>query len=530
MIDGLPPFCPVGTPLTVSAPPAGTVTVLARHADGTVADLANGTGYLNPGTWAVEARAADGGLLAEDLVTVAPHPGASPVPGFVSSYNAASLPGALEWLQALRCTVVQAYDWMASYADPLPAGAGERWADPLGRPVERGAITALAAELAAGGAVLQAYAPVYAADPPFAAAHPDWALYQNDGQPQRLGELLTIMNPGDERWQAHWHAAHRAALDALGFGGLHLDTYGYPRSAADAAGKPVPMAPAHESFLAMVAAGFGAAVVSFNQVNGVPAAIGLRSPRRFRYAEVWAPNHSWRHLEGLIERSSGDGREPVVLALYPPVWAAERAAALRTVLLSEAVITALGASMLVWGDDHGALREAYYPSHERLHPEEAATALGWHTFALRHRDLFTLGRDTSWTELSDPNAGLLAASAVPVTPEPSGGSLFVRVRRDDDLVAVSVLDLTGSARGRWDEPSGPPMIGSVTLDVLVDNAAGWRADVAAVGEAGGRFRPAPAEMTDHREGHALRVTVPMGDGWSVARFSRVRSPEAARGL
>lgn len=62
----------------------------------------------------------------------------------------------------------------------------------------------------------------------------------------------------------------------------------------------------------------------------------------------------------------------------------------------------------------------------------------------------------------------------------------------------------------------------MTLDLLVDNAAQWRADVAAVGEAGGRFRPAPAELTEHREGRALRLTIPMGDGWSVARFTRAR--------
>jgi dextranase len=524
MIDGLPSFVPAGAPLTIGTLPAGTVKVRALHAGGTIVDLPHGRGQLDPGTWVIEARSADGGLLAEDLVTVATHPAASPVPGFVSSYEPAAVPRTLEWLRALRCTVVQAYDWMTSYAEPLPGpGArisGERWRDPLGRTVERAAIRQLAAGLAADGAVLQAYAPVYAADPPFAAAHPDWGLYANDGSPQRLGDLLTIMNPGDENWQRHWRAAHRAALDALGFGGLHLDTYGYPRSAADSGGKPVAMPAAYESFLSMVAAEFGAEVVSFNQVNGVPAAMRLSSPRRFRYVEVWEPNNSWRHLEGLISRSSDGSDDAVVLALYPPVWGGERIGALRSVMLSEAVVTALGASMLVWGDGCGALREAYYPSHERLSPDEAATVIGWHRFALRHRDLFTAGLDTSWLDIGDPNTGVLARGVAPVAPEPLGGSLFARVRGSADLIAVSLLDLTGSARGRWDEPASPPVGGLVTLEVVVDDPGGWRADVAAVGRAGGRFTPVHAETTGHREGVALRMEVPLDGGWAVVRLRR----------
>jgi len=126
-----------------------------------------------------------------------------------------------------------------------------------------------------------------------------------DGAPEHLGDLLEIMNPGDERWQRHWLGVHRAALAAVGFGGLHLDTYGYPRAARDHAGQPVDMGRAYRAFLAAVAAAFPAVVVSFNQVNGVPPGLRLRSARRFRYLQVWPPNHAWRHLEGLIARNAG---------------------------------------------------------------------------------------------------------------------------------------------------------------------------------------------------------------------------------
>jgi hypothetical protein len=67
----------------------------------------------------------------------------------------------------------------------------------------------------------------------------------------------------------------------------------------------------------------------------------------FRYIEVWPPNKEWRHLEGLLARSVCTGaRHGDTLALYPPVWSGGRSSALRTVVLSQAIATVLGASTL----------------------------------------------------------------------------------------------------------------------------------------------------------------------------------------
>jgi dextranase len=563
----LPAFWPAGEPLSPGALPPATARVIARSAFGAAiaTDLAAGPepllAGLGPGTWAVEARAADGSLLAEELVVVAGHQGERAVPGFATSFGPDGVAPAADWLRALRCTVVQAYDWMASYSRPLPAAAS--WRDPLGRPVELAALRELTSRLAAAGAVVQAYAPVYAADPGFGAAHPEHRLYRGDGEPQHLGDLLQIMNPADEWWQEHWTAEHRAALAAAGFGGLHLDTYGYPRAATDRAGVPVALDQSYGAFLGAVAAAFPAAIVSFNQVNGVPSGVALKSPRRFRYVEVWPPNNAWRHLEGLLARAAGAGEEPVVLALYPPVWpapeagggetggetggeadggetgggetgggetggeAGARAAALRTVVLTEATVTVLGASLLVWGDDRGALRHPYYPDHERLTEPEAATALRWHRFALRHRDLFARAgepdrTDTSWYDIGDENGGVAVTGGPPPSPEPLGGTIFTRVVRGDDLVAVSLLDLTGSRHGRWDEPTQRATAAQVTVDILVDQPDGWTAAVATLDRHGGRFHPVSTSLAGHREGIALRLLVPLGDGWAVVRLRRGR--------
>ncbi len=88
------------------------------------------------------------------------------------------------------------------------------------------------------GAVAQAYAPVCASDEEFAASHAEWLLYRNDGAPESLGTLLQIMDPASGEWQEHWIESYGRALDELGFDGLHLDTYGYPRAALNDRGEP----------------------------------------------------------------------------------------------------------------------------------------------------------------------------------------------------------------------------------------------------------------------------------------------------
>jgi hypothetical protein len=87
-------------------------------------------------------------------------------------------------------------------------------------------------------------------------------------------------------------------------------------------------------------------------------------------------------------------------------------------------------------------------------------------------------------------------------------------------VTVSLIDLTGSASGRWDAPTGPPSAGAATVDVLVDSPGGWVAEVAVPGRLGGRFRPVGTRAASHREGTAVRLTVPLRDGWAIVRLAR----------
>jgi dextranase len=503
--------------------------VLARTAFGKTFD-ASGNDHvfrlenLPVGTHAVELRASDGTLLAEEFVGVRESPGDDPIMGFVTSFQREVTPSVLRWLRELRCTVVQVYDWMESYSAPLATTAS--YHDPLGRPIERGALEDLIGAIKASGAVAQAYAPVCAADEAFASAHRDWLLYRNDGAPESLGNLLQIMDPASELWQQYWIDNYGHAVDVLGFNGFHLDTYGYPRNALDASGNHVPVESGYAEFVTAVRAARPRDVISFNQVNGVPREFIAPVPPGFRYSEVWPPNEKWRHLEGLLQRSAGTGdTKGATLAIYPPVWEGERTAALRTAVLSEAVLTTLGANALLWGDQDGVLCHPYYVNHEQLDEAEKSVALTWHRFGLRCRDLFKVGVDTSWYELSDENASVVVTWQGPTSPEPVEKSLFARVVRDDKVVAVSLLDLTGSADGSWHSRTAPGTCGEVDVTILVDVPEGWVAAVAVLGRDEGRFTPLAVTIVPHREGRALLCRVPVDKGWAVLRLVSIAEPQ-----
>ncbi len=476
-------------------------------------------GEIPAGTHTVELLDGDGRRLAEEIVCVRENAGDDPIMGFATSFDAASVPATLDWLRRLRCTVVQFYDWMHSYSEPLgPAGI---YRDQVGREVDRDSLQRLIDGVRAQGTVAQAYAPVIAADP---GTHRESRLLRSDGGTQCLGGLLDIMDPGDPEWQRHWLAAYGRAIDALGFNGFHLDTYGYPRAPLTSGGVPTVMDTAYASFIRAVRYARPREVISFNQVNGVPSGLEPPTAPGFRYVEVWPPNDRWRHLEGLLARSAGRReRQGDTLAIYPPVWGGDRAEALRTVVLSEAITTALGIGALIWGDAVGALRHPYYVDHERLNAAEAQTAVTWRRFALRCRDLFLRGQDTSWYELDDENAAVTVAASVPARPEPVGRSLFTRVLRGTDTIAVSMLDLSGSSDGSWSEGTAAGTCTRARVTALVQEPERWRASAAVLGKGDGRFAPIPLQTAGHREGRALIAEVPIVDGWSVLRLEHIPS-------
>ncbi len=308
--EDLRAFYRTGEPISIGALPPGTARVVASLAGGTITeaqfDAKADFSDLGAGTYAIQASDGSGALLGEEFTTVGPHQGERPVHGFATSFGEDDVAPVLDWHRALRSTVVQIYDWMASYTEPLGPESG--WEDPSHRPVSFGALRSLSAGLGELGAIAHAYAPVYAVGNAFADAHPELLMYEGGGDAIRFLDQIVLADPGNADWQLHFVSAYGAAADRIGFEGFHVDTYGYPRVAYTAAGDPIDLRLAYASFLRFVRTARATDLISFNQVNGVPNAAVVAAEPSFRYCEIWPPNNRWRHFEGLLDRSAGNRR------------------------------------------------------------------------------------------------------------------------------------------------------------------------------------------------------------------------------
>jgi dextranase len=541
--DELRSFHPTGDDIVIYQAPVHTARVVALASSGVTLDAVYQDGWtlagLRPGTYAVQAMDDNDCLLGEIVTTIGEHPGERPVHGFVTSFQDEDVATVLAWHRSLRSTVVQVYDWMASYTEPLSPASG--WRDPSNRPVSLDALRSLASGLRAQGSVTHASVPIYAVGHAFAKEHPEMLMYEDNGEAIRFMDQIVLANPGHEGWQQHFVTSYGDAAKAIGFDGFHIDTYGYPRVAFDADGNAIDMRTAYESFLGFARSAWPGTLTSLNQVNGVPSAAVLPPGPSFRYCEIWPPNDEWRHFEGLLDRSSGQsgllgsavGRGTALrgsIACYPPVWGIDSvgeainvfdpAASLRTVVSTEAIATMLGASALIYGDKGAALCDPYYPKHACLSADDLDEVVAWRHFALRCRDLFMSGEDTSWYEIGDENGAVSIDATAPVRPEPIGGALFARVNSAPDLVTVGVLDLTGSENGKWSEPTTVGGINNVTVRVLVDDPDRWTSSAAVLGARDEHFVAIQSSVVAHRQGRALEVTLPLISGWSVLRLSR----------
>ena len=74
------------------------------------------------------------------------------------------------------------------------------------------------------------YGAVYAAGAEFAEKHPGWRLYAEKGKPLLFIDVFSIMNLRSA-WHEHIISEYGKAVHEVGFDGIHMDTYGFPKTA-----------------------------------------------------------------------------------------------------------------------------------------------------------------------------------------------------------------------------------------------------------------------------------------------------------
>ena len=417
-------------------------------------------GALEPGGYGVEGG---GATSAFDVLR---HPLERLRYGFVSHYEPGrDVQEVRDNVRRFHLNAVQFYDWMYRHARLVPPQ--DDFEDALGQCVSLATVRTLASAVADAGSLPLAYAAVYAVG---AEAWPEWrdeGLFRADGSPWMLADFLWNVDPGSERWLAHF--THDLA-DAMrvGFAGFHLDQYGSPKWAQRADGAEVDLAEAFPALIRRVAADVADATLIFNNVNDFPTWATAGPPQAATYIEVWEPHTRLRDLVDLVAKARRYAPElPVVLAAYLPAYTEDEAGALAGEKLQLATVFSSGATALLHGEERAVLSDPYYVRHVELSDDAGDAARRYFDFAVRYGDLLFGGEDVTGSHFGGENVEVRVEAPVSVTAAPEAGALWCRVVRAAGSLVIHLIDLSGQSDDAWATPKRAPQpLAGVRVSVL----------------------------------------------------------------
>jgi dextranase len=401
--------------------------------------------------------------------------------GFLSDFSPEDDDTAdLDWLCRLHVNTVQFYDWM--YRHDSLISPEDEYLDPIGRrsslPVIRQKIEACRNR----GMRAFAYGAVYAATKETALAHPDWATYSLDGEPMIFADWLNYMNIAPSNgWREHIIREFRSVVETLGFSGIHLDTYGFPKRVYAQNGERVLF---EDAFLPLINAAQDAVYsvdtengVVFNAVNDWPTERIAQGKQDAQYIEVWPPHDTYHDLYWLINKAKRLAPEKsVVLAAYMKPF--QNAAALEDVMkaehafrLANAVILASGGIQLVHGEQESLLCDSYYVNHAKMRPEFTDTLVRYADFLVRYAQLLydDTGYDVSMTAFGGINDDVIAeAENVAFSADGRADTVWMILRESKTRLVLHLINLTGNDV-LWNTPkSEPNPVQNIRLKLRLD--------------------------------------------------------------
>lgn len=554
------PQDPPGVWVSVSGAQPGTLPIVARvfsggeevaRSDHQLEIGADGVGGAKVSVTLPPVELADGGAMgyavemtatgtgtqarATTAFDVASHWSAAPRYGFFADFvpdePLAESERRADDLLKLHVNVVQFYDWMASHHTFIPAN--DEFTDPLGRRLSHTVVRRKVDLAHRRGMAALAYGALYGAEEPFSGEHPEWLLYDGTERPLKLVDVFYLQDFSEgSGWRSWILDQYRQAVVELGFDGIHIDQYGFPKQALSRASGSWRQVNVGDEFPGFVdeAASMLLAVRPeggsiFNCVNAWPLEAMVESAADVAtYIEVWEPHSTFRDLYELVRRARDLRPEKhVILAAYlHPFLAPDRrvAGALNTFRLTSAAINASGGFHLISGEGDGLLTEAYYPNYRRLDRNEFGVVRNYADFIVRNTAVLhgASSSDVAWTHVG-PTNDVIVLDHSELGSYGAGArldSLWVIGRHDNDVTSLQLVNLRGLKSDEWNtgHPEPPHPLEDIEVRVrLIGDVDGvwWDTPDDDIGIA----RPIPFKVTDEDTGRFLIFRIPRVDYWSA---------------
>jgi dextranase len=352
----------------------------------------------------------------------------------------------MEILTKYHINGLQFYDWMYRHEQFLTDE--EPYQDLLGRELSFESIKRLIRAAHNRNIAAMPYTAVYGASKAFYEEHPDWVVYQRNGQPHWFGEdFMVIMDPRPQSaWTNHLMQQFASILDQTEFDGIHLDQYGDPKTGYDAAGNSYPLdevlaAMINETKIMVEAKRDNGAVV-FNAVTNWPIEKVAPANQDLVYIEVWAPYTNFNELGQLVVQAQNESEgKPVVIAAY--IDPAHETNA----LLMDVIIFSNGGSRIELGEKGGYLADPYFPKYKQPSAKLSELLQRYYAFTIRYQDWFG-PRTTAEKLFSYKNVKIEGYETNPAMIQ---DKIMVVGRRNENGMAISLVNMLGIGSGQWTE-------------------------------------------------------------------------------
>lgn len=405
--------------------------------------------------------------------------------GFLSDFSPSDLEDKddLKEMNKYHLNVVQYYDWMYRHHDLMPKS--EVFIDPLQRELSLNTIKNKLELAHKYGMEALGYGAVYASAPEYYKEHKDLAIYKNNGEVFGFFGFLYMMDISREsKWHDHIIGEFYKAIK-LGFDGIHMDQYGYPKEAISNTNGKRAVRNLKEDFPCLIndtrsyieEKGEQVSLI-FNAVNNWPVETVAKAQQDAVYIEVWPPNDTYEDLYKLISNAKKCAPEKqVILAAYMrpflqelniPVEQAENAT-----FLTMATIFASGGFHLLLGGKKGILDDAYYPKYRTIENEEFALKLRkYYDFIVKYEELLYDFNviDTTMVSTSGINEDYVF-EGVKTSPKAEANSVWTIIKEKPGYKIISLINYNGLEDMNWNVPKEklPSKVKDIEVSVLTCN-------------------------------------------------------------
>lgn len=407
---------------------------------------------------------------------------------------------------------VQFYDW--SYRHDTLVAPQTEYTDMMGKHNSLDTIKRKIEACHAHGMHALGYGAVYAASEPFAKQHADWRLYAHKDEPLRFIDVFAIMNL-ESPWQTYLIRQYRNAVEFVGFDGIHMDTYGFPKTALNVAGDVVRLEDDFAPLIEETRNTLPNATLVFNNVGNWPVDHTMHASVDAVYIEVWPPYERYEHIKQLILNAKA-ARKPVVLAAYPAPFRTdtpERALNAQLVLMS--AVAAHGASQLWFGEQNAVLTQGYYADYTRLSDGQELLLRAYDHFFVRYEALLFDDslKDVSYTHCGWDNQEYLCGKPYSVGGE--GGKLWLIIRENKNRKLIQMINLCGDECSNWNAGRSTPQTQSnVTLRIQIHSAV-KKVWIASPDAEGGNVQAISYEIVPNDRADILSITIPRVERYTM---------------